>query len=372
MATLTLRRHWVHTAVLFVLVPLCLGFSAYGLTRLWYRTGPVVQVDELVDLGVLEESAQLTIQVEVRNVGASPLRLSQFQTSCPLCVFVGRETAKGFEPVEELTVEPGYSAKLSVQIGVVPARPGQTYEPQIWFATNDSRHPEVSVVFSGKIRGTIVCYPNEVVLGSVRAGTAVHQSIQVRDTGRGTPYRLAEARVTGTAPLEARVRQLGPSASDPDAARLGTLVAEVELVGAIPEGVEGEQQQRLELHEEGGGPPRVVPIRYTVPPAYEVVPVSVILPRMVNGMPDYTATLTVRLPIKPTSGAGVNVRELPPNFTLVKPPAYDHQEGGYTMTVRYDPPTGGSPAGPKPVIRIDVPVRSGTKTVEVPVSLWQP
>ncbi len=94
MAVLTLRRHGVRAALLFMSVPLCLGLSAYGLTWLWYRTGPAVQVEDQVDLGLLDESAQLTIPVEVRNIGTRSLHLSQFQTSCPLCVFVGRETAK--------------------------------------------------------------------------------------------------------------------------------------------------------------------------------------------------------------------------------------------------------------------------------------
>jgi hypothetical protein len=126
------------------------------------------------------------------------------------------------------------------------------------------------------------------------------------------------------------------------------------------------------LHEEGQDRPLVVPIRYSVLPPYEVVPPALVLPRMVNGSPDYSATMTIRVRAVTDPRQAIRVRELPPHVSVTRRPVYDAKEGGYTLEVRYDPPSGNNPNGKKMVIRIDVPLRPGTKAIDVPLTVWKP
>lgn len=281
-------------AAIVLAIPVLVGLVSYGVAWQWLRTGPVIDVERSVELGSLTAQAQIDVQITARNVGTQELYLSHFTTSCPLCIFVNQMTNSGQVAVQEVFLGPGEEVKLFVKL-LVTSKFGESYQSKIWFQTNDPRQPEVEILFRGEVPGAFVCTPPEMFLGIVERGVSVNRIVQVWDMGRGGCPQISRAVVSGSDTLRAHVLEQISKHNNSTGETNERLVAEVKLTGTLPADNEGSQESKLELFEEGQERPLIVPIRYRVLPLIEVIPAGIVLPRVVNGVPEYTAKLSVRV-----------------------------------------------------------------------------
>ncbi len=333
-------RYW------HVLAPVAAGFAVFGYVRWDAGKWPAVQVVATTDLGLRDTNATIQTQVSFRNSGRRDLTLSDFRSSCPACLSFAA-------PGESVSLRPGEEAAVEVHI-TTHGGPDRPFAAALWCQTNDPRHPDLEVRFSAQIRGRLIAVPAVVDVGSLKPGETVSRRIEVRDTGRGRPFRIGRL----DTPAHVRVTAAPPSGGTPDVA-FGDLaqVVTVEVTGpSVGPAETGLVRGDLILRDaEGDVAALVVPIRGEVPARITVTPPAVVLPHRRGGGIEFAAVCSLA---SASGAAPVSVVSVPPELLVTS----TDSPGRFRIEWRAEHrPAGGEP------LTATVRFRVGADNIEVPV-----
>lgn len=337
-------------------VPIAIGLTAFGFTRFSKYLGPVVDAPAIVDLGRVDNHAFLDYDVPIRNIGQKDLILSNFRGGCATCLQFGVKTPDGPADVETLTVPPGGSVTIAAHLSIYGS-PDQPFRTFIACSTNDPNRPELELVFEAAIRGQIIPFPPTLNFGELEPGQNAHRRIELRDTGRGKPFRFGRV----VCPPHVRAEFVD---ADSGITGVGKPVGALAVIVAAPVST-WSLDGTITIYEEGRDQPiAIVPVRSAIPPVVEVFPTAVILPRTVGIGNDYTVECRFRSP----KGLPVTVRPdvVPPELELT-PLAPASGEGlGFRIEWRAAafPPVGTTQAV---TVRFHVEAGSRTEVIEIPI-----
>jgi hypothetical protein len=192
--------------------------------------------------------------------------------------------------LDRLRLMPGESANLAVRIPV-RGLPGLASRNSVTFTTNDPYRPTASISFAiRRMLGDLCTVPTSVDFGTVVAGDAPRQVVEVRDGG--TPVRAIEnIEVSDATTLTARV--LPPSERGRDEHSGGRLIAlvEVSLASNAPKMVD--EEIIIHLAGEGSAIGRL-PVRARFAAPIDISPPSLVLPRASGEGPLYFGRCMVR------------------------------------------------------------------------------
>lgn len=363
------KHRWIGWHVTrWFLLPLSVGALGYGLMPLVRHAGPSVRAPSEIDLGIQEELRLVEREVEIANEGIRLLELSDFHRSCPSCLSFGvRDGAGGVAPLDHAILEPGQALTLVVR-NAIHGGPSAPYKSFVTFHTNDPWNAEVSIHFSATVRGHLIALPAQFDLGSLDDTRAVVREVEIRDTGRGLPCRID--RIVSSHPelLRAELFRVGGSPHPSGDPAFGSAVGQFRFTVTPPDhsgGFEG----ALSVFEEGSVQPiLMIPVRGSVRPAWEVTPSAIVLPRIVAGKLDYTATFLCQC----RSGklGSVDIEGLPSDLVVTPDPDSLASERRFRITWKAEGRTALSSKTWN--IRLRATINGTARVVTIPVYLRNP
>lgn len=131
-----------------------------------------IEVVDTYDWGTVPPGT-LKAQVEIKNVGKSPLNITKIQPSC------GCTTA----PLDKDVLQPGESAKMDVSVNV---RHTGALRKNITIYSNDPENPTKLLQLVANVEEDLAFTPNNdyLVVTNPTVGTAVQTSVRLKNMGK--------------------------------------------------------------------------------------------------------------------------------------------------------------------------------------------
>lgn len=263
----------------------------YGLDWIGGVSHPVIEVQREFELGEHEVLTTLEVPVIIRNRGNQPLTVDQVQKNCGcLGVFTTDQAGERKELVK-LEIQPQESITLFPQLAVV-GHPRMPVTRRFTFRTNDPHNQLVDISMRVVPTAHYFAMPLELVLGQVVVGERVEREIQIRAHDRTLPAitRVSSSNERIHARYE-RIEAISDAKIDADPSPLiGRLHAYFDAP-SLPGNIGG----AISLFCEGRQDPAVtVPVTGRVERLIELSPHEVMLPRVSQSGPIYTANCLCR------------------------------------------------------------------------------
>lgn len=292
----------------------------------WHRGLPKYTAPELVEVGGVDAGTPALATFTAANDGYGPLVIDDIRTGCN-CRGLERRTAVGYEPVRELTLQPGERADLAVRF--VPAgRPSQETRFGVRFRTSDPDAPEAALVVVSHIRGRLTAHPPTVIETRIPLGRPRVIRVDIRDTG-DHPVRVGRVTPAGLSGLLCR---FVPTDGGGDPSSDGALRGHIELTYTAARA--GTVNGYLDVvPEEPSARSIQVPVTLSAESAVRLLPSIVRLPRNSDSGRLYTAVCLLR----PTAGAAdtaVSLVSAPPALDVAVSPPADGAPGRVSVTVK--------------------------------------
>jgi hypothetical protein len=334
------------------------GFS---LKYLATKRGPVLDVQRLIDFGLQEKGRIVEGSFAIRNRGGSPLVIDQFSTSCG-CIKIGMKTEKGVHGIAKLTLMPGEGQLFYAGIRI-RGNVGQPVHEFLRFRTNDPNNADVSIEMVTRVNGPLAAIPNEINLGRVLVGHRVSTKFEIRDTGLH-PGASVESLLSSQSD-SLRIARIDKTPTP--VAGGGIRLAVVEAVFEAP-GRPGLFNADFKVKCAGQDTPALsIPFSAIIVPRFELVPASLLLPRLSGTGPIYEGKCLCR------SWAGKELRLRPsvvPPGIIVKVEQRSGKREQASVTVM----TGRNSIPYKGTDNVQLLVSDGDTEamLTLPVSFWSP
>ncbi len=327
------------------------------------RPEPRAEYNSTVDFGEVLAGASFSGTVKVANAGGADLAVKKFHRSCA-CFEAELVTAAGRQPLNDLSVAPGESVTIELQLRSRPDQFGAGRET-LFFETNDPRCVDGRIDLTYRVKGTIAAFPRAVNFGTVMPGSAAVADIDIRASDLQAVAKPVRVVGPSAAVVCAESISSSPSARD---APPGRSIQRIR-VKLVPAAALGLHEARVEIGTaDAGSLPLVVPVYWRVRAPVEVSPGSIALPVQSTSGPVYSARCLVRsssgLPIR------VAITEEPAGFRVTVENAGQTPSGVAILSIEcVDPAVWDRPATDALHVRLAVDLGSGrTETVTIPVS----
>lgn len=265
-------------------------------------------------------------------------------TSCG-CSGVESEVEGQTVRVSSLDIPPGKSVDLMLRWAIrgEPGSPGQT---SIRFQSNDPNHFDVEIkVNTPSIIGTVGADPAKLTLGSLVLGEDQRRTIMVRDQGS---TRRTVTRVVSTAPDQVSVRLINHETDAEIDSPLGSLIGLIEV--GIHAQVVGPLAGSISAYDsESGDALLAIPFEGRVLPEVELVPSTIILPRISEAGPVYQGRCLFKNSRQ--NPCSIEVQSAPKGLSVVVSPVPDSPTT-YWLQVSWQQPADQPPATGKKVARL--------------------
>jgi hypothetical protein len=271
---------------LWLITPALTGLLAFQAGGYIFRSGPRADVTDTIDLGVRPYGDHALAQLTVRNPGRQPLDLTDIRPCCGTTVTLWGDQGADDRPLTRATVPPGGELQLAARV-IIRGAPGRLSPGSIECRTNDPNRPTVRIDIRAAVGGFLVASPSAVEIPALPQTGVAERSIEIRDTG--LTERRAVTRIESSDPTWLQVRSVRREDRPygPANRQLGHVVATANILVVVPERP-GTLQGELRVFTDDSATPAVtVPIRAKRLARVEVVPSTVVLPRIVNGSDCY-------------------------------------------------------------------------------------
>lgn len=351
----------------WVLVPLLLGGAAYMAQRngsgllAFVQHQAILDCPKVLQLGERELGEVAISEFTIANRGRGTLEITDVQSSCS-CTGMEQEVNGDYIRVKSLRLRAGEQAELVMRV-LVQGTPGIPARNGVRFLTNDPDNPEAAIeVEISRVKAGVSTVPASVVFGTCALGADARQVIDVFDSS-ATPRAIA--RVMSRNPARVAVRLLSPSPDLPKSHNntLENLIGRVEISAHTQ--LSGPLTDEIEIYLRGEDrPPTVVEVSGRVAEEVEIVPSTLVLPRIGDTGKVYVAECVCRS----TNGKPFTLiaDPLPAGLTAQLPMM---QQASLTQTVRngWNPAQDRAPADPHRKVRLRASINGRETVIEIRV-----
>lgn len=242
------------------------------------------------------EIGQVAVQpVHIENRGNKPLIIDHFRISC-LCAGLEMENEGVYQRIERVKIPPRDVLKAVMRVRI-NGLAGQPLRYDLFFRTNDPRHPEVCLPFAvQRVTGAILAVPSTVIFSDLYPNQPAAPIIV--EIYKEKTSKKAIKNILVDHPEVFAIRSLANA--DVKAPPLRSALGERTSLFAVhlkPSGQVGSMRSQIQVqYEDPNEPPLLIPIIAEVRPWLQCVPDKVHLPRKVNGAWVHQARFTIKGP----------------------------------------------------------------------------
>lgn len=246
---------------------------------------PTIECPSLVDLGSHAEGEIVTGRFRVANLGAEPLQLTRFRTSCS-CAGVETDETGENRRVQAASIPPGGDREFLVRM-VIGVRPGTPQGVLVQFETNDPNRPSMAIqVMVPRVTGGIYIEPRAVLFGELGRGEQPIITINLYDNHE-TGLQVDEIVSRNPDRFTVRYRRVSAEDAPEEHPIAGRLLGRCEVTPIS--GQAGSLEGVIEVRPTSGTRPlAIIPVTGRVVTTVTVFPSVLVLPRMVGGQSEWS------------------------------------------------------------------------------------
>ena len=255
---------------------------------------PRVQVEPLVDLGVIETGRTAEGRFEITNSGGAVLTISNARTDCG-CLGAWLVKDGNRTPFQRAELGPGERVVVELHF-LVRGETGRPIRQSLVFATNDPENPEVRVACQAVPGGGVSATPNAVVLGTLTPGEMRRCSVELWDDGKLGGCQVSEVVSTNSRSVAANfvAAEAGVKPANTEQNSLGRFVGRVELTISAPESPAPISESVSVFIVGNKSALMTLPVTGNVLPRFQLLPADIDLPRASASGPYYAARVICR------------------------------------------------------------------------------